>query len=195
MKIRFYGAVLLLLVPASYPPQEISPVDKLRMSTEYQYTLSRFNEPQIYPAANPNSEIYRLFVSPTFSHALSIRVERNGNDRILVGKYLSGQVGYDWGKLKGQKKRRLTEKEWQELLDLLNQASFWTLAPKDKEAEPNKKGEVTICLDNTDWYLEGVRGGKYHVVDRYCPESQSFKAIGLYLVKLSKLGVKQSDLH
>ncbi|MCA1594613.1 MAG: hypothetical protein LC754_18690 [Acidobacteria bacterium] len=171
------------------------PAEKLRMSKEYQYTLSRFNEPQIYPAANQNIEIYRIFVSPTFSHALSIRVERKGKDYFLVAKYLSGQVGYDWGTLKGEKKRRLKEKEWQKLLDLLNRASFWTLPSEDKEPEPNEKGEVSICLDNTDWYLEGVRGGKYHVVDRYCPELRNFKAIGLYMVKLSKLDIKESDLH
>ncbi len=195
MRIRFHTVALLFLFPAMCFSQEISPAERLRMSKEYQYTLSRFNEPQIYPLAHPNSEVYRIFVSPTFSHALSIRVERNGKEYFLVAKYLSGQVGYDWGTLKGKKKRHLKEKEWQKLVSLLNQASFWTLPSKDKEPEPNEKGEETICLDNTDWYLEGVRGGKYQVVNRYCPESQSFKAMGLYMVKLSKLGIKESALH
>jgi hypothetical protein len=106
-----------------------------------------------------------------------------------------GQVDYNLGKLKGEKRRHITEKEWLKLLSLLNQASFWQLPSKDRAWEPNERGEVAICLDNTDWYLEGVKGSKYHVVDRYCPESQSFKAIGLYMVDLSKLGIKESDLH
>jgi hypothetical protein len=195
MKMRFYILAALLLLLHMSLSQEISPAERMRTSKEYQNTLSLFNEPQIYPSANPSTEVYRIFVSPTFSHALSIRIEKQGKDYVLVVKYLSGQVGYDWGKLKGEKKRRITEKEWQKLLSLLNQASFWTLPSKDKESEPNEKGEGTICLDNTDWYLEGIKGGKYHVVDRYCPESQNFKAIGLYMVKLSRLGVKESDLH
>ena len=195
MKIRIYTVALLLLFPAMCLSQETSPAEKLRTSKEYLYTLSRFSEPQIYPASNPNVEVYRIFVAPTFSHALSIRVERDGSSYVLVAKYLSGQVGYDWGTLKGEKKRRLKQKEWQKLLDLINQASFWTLPSEDKEPEPNEKGEEIICLDNTHWHLEGVSGGKYHFVERYCPESQSFKAIGLYMVKLSKLGIKESDLH
>jgi hypothetical protein len=195
MRMRFYIIAALLLLPCISLSQEISPAEKLRASKEYQNTLSLFNEPQIYPSANPNIEVYRIFISPIFSHALSIRIEKQGEDYLLVAKYLSGQVGYDWGKLKGEKKRRITEKEWLKLISLLNQASFWILPSKDTAWEPKGKGEVAICLDDTDWYLEGVQDGKYHVVDRYCPESQDFKAIGLYMVKLSKLSVKESELH
>ena len=185
----------LILFPTISLSQEISPAEKLRTSKEYQNTLSLFREPQIFPASNSDVETYRIFIAPTFYPALSIRVERNGKDYVLVAKYLSGQVGYDWGKLKGEKKRRVTEKEWQKLLDLLNEASFWTLPYIDKESEPNEKGQARICIDDTDWLLEGVSGGKYHVVDRYCPESKSYKAIGLYIVKLSKLGIDVRTLH
>jgi hypothetical protein len=195
MRIRLSILVALLMLPAASLSQEISPAEKLRPDERYQNTLALFKEPQIFPASSPDAEVYRIFISPTFSHALSIRVERAGKDYVLVAKYLSGQVGYDWGTLKGEKKRRLSEKEWRKLLGLLESASFWSLLPEEKEPEPNEKGEVTICLDNTGWYLEGVKDGKYHVVDRYCPELQSFKAIGLYMVKLSKLGVKEADLH
>jgi hypothetical protein len=112
-----------------------------------------------------------------------------------VAKWLSGQVGYDWGTLKGQKTRHRTEREWQKLLQLLDRATFWTLPYEDKEPEPNAKGELTICLDDTDWFLEGVSSGKYHVVDRYCPEANSFKAVGLYMVRLARLGIDLLLLH
>jgi hypothetical protein len=195
MRLKPYTIILLLLLPVASLSQEIIPAEKLRASKEYQNTLPLFKEPQIFPAPNPKVEIYRIFISPTFYHALSIRVERDGEGYSLVAKYLSGEVGYDWGRLKGEKKRRLNEKEWWKLVDLINRASFWTLPSKDKESEPSEKGEATICLDGTGWYLEGVSGGKYQVVDRYCPESREFKAIGLYMVKLSKLGIDERTLH
>jgi hypothetical protein len=195
MKNRIYALAILLLSPVTSLPQESSPAEKIRTSKEYQNTLSLFKEPQIFPAANPDAEVYRILISPTFYHALSIRVERNGKDYGLVAKYTSGQVGYDRGTLKGEKKRHLTEKEWRRLLELINRASFWSLPSNDKEPEPNERGEATICLDNTDWFLEGVSGGKYQVVNRYCPESKDFKAVGLYLVRLSKLGIDERALH
>jgi hypothetical protein len=194
MRNRLCILAALLLLPTAGFSQE-SPAKELSKDERYQNTLTLFREPRIFPPVTPEAEVYRIFVSPTFSHALSIRVERNGKDYVLVAKYLSGQVGYGWGTLKGEKRRRLSEKEWRKLIGLSEAASFWSLPSEEKEPEPNERGEVTICLDNTGWYLEGVKDGKYHVVDRYCPDSQSFKAIGLYMVKLSKLGVKESDLH
>ncbi len=92
------------------------------------------------------------------------------------------------GTLKKEKKRHLSEIEWQTLLTLLNQASFWTLPSNDEKYEENEKGEVTICLDGATWFLEGVSLGRYHAVNRYCPESKSFEVVGLYMVKLSRLG-------
>jgi len=195
MKISVFLTAVLISLASAIFSQEISPAEKMRTGKHYLYRLSQFNEAQIFPASSSSIEIYRIFVDPTFEHALSIRIEKEGKDHVLVAKYLSGQVGYDWGELKGEKKRRVKEKEWRKLLHLIDKASFWTLEPEEKESQPNEKGEVMICLDNTQWYLEGVKDGKYHVVDRYCPDPGAFKAIGLYMVKLSNLGIKKAALH
>jgi len=48
---------------------------------------------------------------------------------------------------------------------------------------------VTVCLDGVDWFLEGSAHGKYHVVDRYCPDEGAFKAAGMYMVKLARLNI------
>jgi hypothetical protein len=45
---------------------------------------------------------------------------------------------------------------------LIQEASFWIEAMVEKEAEPNEKGEMIICLDSTSWTLEGIDDGKYH---------------------------------
>jgi hypothetical protein len=194
MRKKLCLVAILILLPAVSLSQETSPAEKFRSSKEYQSTLSVFRESPIVPATNPSAEIYRIFIIPTFYHPLSIRVEKSGGDYLLVAKRLSGQGGYGWGTLKGEKKRKLSEREWRSLLNLLNETSFWSLPTGDKEFEPNEKGEVTICLDSTSWILEGVSGGKYHVVDRYS-ERKGVKEVGLYMVMLTKWGIKESDLR
>jgi hypothetical protein len=195
MRKKLCLITILILLPAVRLSQETSPAEKYRSSKGYQRTLSVFREPQIVSTPNPNAEIYRIFVVPTFYHPLSIRVEKNGNEYILVAKRLSGRGGYGWGMLKDEKERKLSEREWRSLLNMLNETPFWSLPTGDKEFEPNEKGEVTICLDSTSWILEGVSGGKYHVVERYCPERKGVKEVGLYMVKLTRWGIKESDLR
>ncbi len=195
MRTGWYILTALLMLPVANLSQEISPAEKLRADERYQNTLSLFREPQIFPPTSPDAEVYRILVFPTFYRALSIRAERSGKGYYLTAKYLSGRVGYDWGTLKGERRRRLSEKEWRKLLGLLESASFWSLPSEEKGPEPNDKGEAAACLDSTGWYLEGVRGGKYHVAGRYCPDRGSFKAVGLYMVELSKLGIDERYLH
>lgn len=186
MRMKIYLIAALILLPTLSYSQEINPNEVLHTGEKYLNTLSVFKEPQIFPDLKTKGEVYRVFVAPTFYHPISIRVEKVGDKYFLVAKRLSGQGGYKWGKLKVVERRRLSEQEWRTLLDLLSQSSFWTLNSKDKEIEPNEKGEITVCLDGTVWFLEAVKDGKYHAVYRYCPDSKSFRAVGLYMIKLSR---------
>jgi hypothetical protein len=184
----------LLLLPAFANSQGNNPAETLRARKQYRNTLTIFQEPQIFPASTSRIEVYRVFITPTFRQPISIRVEKTGAGYFVSGKRLSGQGGYKWGHLNGQTRRRLNQTEWHELLDLLTAASFWTLPSQDEEPKPNEKGELTVCLDGTSWYLEGAKAGTYQAVDRYCPASKAFKAVGLYILKLSKLGIPASDV-
>lgn len=169
--------------------------NKLISSESYRKHLKLFNEPHIFPTPNQNTEAYRLTILPTIDNPLSIRVENIGSNYVLTAKRLSGQGGYNAGTIKQERQRRITEREWNLLLNLINEANVWKLPTDDENYEPDEKGQVTICLDGSDWFLEGVKSGDHHAVNRYCPESKSFEAIGLYLVKLSKLGVKRAALY
>jgi len=195
MRMRFLLIAVLILLPEMSFSQELSSAEKFRTTKEFLSVLSVFKESPIIATPNQNVEIYRIFIAPTFYHPLFIRVEKNGNDYFLIAKRLSGQGGYSWGTLKKEKKRRLSESEWKTLLNLINEASFWVLPIEEKESGPNEKGEETICLDSTSWTLEGMNAGKYHVVYRYCPELKGVKTVGLYMVKLTKWGIKESDLR
>jgi len=156
---------------------------------------SLFKESAVLPIDNADTEIYRISFVPTFANPIAIRVQKQQSEIVLIAKRLSGMNGQDLGVLKTEKKKTLREKEWNRLLDLLKEAQFWDLPFLEKQPEPNERGEETICVDGSDWTIEGVKQGHYHVVSRYCPDSEQFEAIGLYLAKLSDLSVKERELY
>ena len=67
-------------------------------------------------------------------------------------------------------------------LSLLKNADFWNLAAKDD----------TQGLDGAQWIIEGVKNGKYHIVDRWRPEKGPFREAALFLVKHSKLKIDRA---
>ncbi len=44
-------------------------------------------------------------------------------------------------------------------------------------------------MDGSQWVLEGVRDGRYHVVDRWSPESGLYRETCLILLRFSEIGV------
>src|SRR4051812_30763000 len=99
--------------------------------TRWLYSTSR-----IFPPTNADDESYRLLLGATFYHPLIVRIEKKGSQYRLRAKWLSGKVGFDWGKLHGQKSKRLSPAEWHRFKLLLDAASFWTLTPQEKDPEP-----------------------------------------------------------
>ena len=150
--------------------------------------VERFREP--IDLANSQTEVYRVGISPTFENPVLFRIAKDYNGVVLISKRISGQGGYDPGRLKQQKTRKLSNEEWNQFLKLLEAASFWNL-PTDLVNSPDQKGQMTICLDGTDWLIEGHRNNKYHGVVRYCPESTEFMAVGRYLLNISGLKLKR----
>jgi hypothetical protein len=194
MKITF--VILIVFISVRFGiAQESSPLHTLLSSKGNIDVSKRFKESPVLPLDDIEAEIYRITFIPTFHNPIRIRIEKRKDDCFLVAKQLNGQGGYDAGKLKEEKRRRISLKDWNQLVDLLNQANFWVMPFEDKRQEPDEKGSIKICLDGSEWTLEGVKTGKYHAVSRYCPELKSFEAIGLFLAKLSELGVKERDLY
>ena len=187
--------LIALVVFSLAKAQELTVRESLLQSKGNIKLSGLFDEPPVLPVNDLDAEIYRMTIIPTFFNPIKIRVEKHKTEYILVAKRLSGQGGYEVGTLKTEKRRRLKPAEWQHLIALLTQAGFWEMSYADKKREPNEKGEVEICLDGSEWVLEGVRQGIFHAVNRYCPDEKSFQAIGTYLAKISGLGVKERELY
>src|SRR4051812_45685983 len=104
-----------ILIVVGFTPLALSQDDaseRVRTGTKYKNTLAVFREPQVVPRTTNDSVAYRLLVTATFYHPVIIRIEKNGARHVLRAKWLSGQVGYDWGNFKGEKTVNLTQKQW-----------------------------------------------------------------------------------
>lgn len=155
-----------LVILTSSNAQDPSLKERLLQSKGNISLSSLFNERQVLPTDDLNAEMYRMTFIPTFFKPIKIRVERRKSEYLIVAKRLSGQGGFDAGTLQTEKTRRLKPGEWQHLISLLDAAGFWNMAYDEKEPEPNEKVDVEICLDGSEWMLEGVKDGKFHAVNR-----------------------------
>jgi hypothetical protein len=56
-----------------------------------------------------------------------------------------------------------------------------------------------VGLDGAQWIIEGIKGGEYHVIDRWSPEPAAGDAayiLGTMMVfDLARLRIKQSEIY
>lgn len=107
------------------------------------------------------AEVYRLTWLPSFHSSVVVRVEREAATYRLTAKTESGAGGYDPGHLARDTSFTLGEPDVTEFERRLAAAHFWTLS-----TDPPK---TAMGLDGSQWVLEGITSGRYHVVDRWSP--------------------------
>lgn len=93
----------------------------------------------------------------------------------------SGTGGYEPGKLKKKYEKEISKDRIDNLLELISENDFWNLPTKTND----------IGFDGSQWIIEGLLGGKYHIIDRWTPEKGSAKEIGLEFIKLSGFKFKE----
>lgn len=123
---------------------------------------------------NWDSEVYRFLWLRTFDHPVVVRVQRNGLN--LVSVELNGAGGYEPGTRWRKDNVAISQDDWRSFTALLEKASFWSM-------ETNSPDD--IGRDGSQWVLEGLRGGRYHIVDRWTPVSGDYREACLFLLKLS----------
>ena len=70
---------------------------------------------------------------------------------------------------------------------LVSKSGFW----KAPNPVNDQKG-----TDGSQWIIEGVRGGKYHVVDRWSPTSGAARELGNFLAfDLAKLSIPKNEIY
>ena len=136
--------------------------ETLSNSNLYSNRLTDVGQPALCDEPIPEqTEWYSFLWVPTFEQPVFLRVDMDSDG--IANFFMvvwSGHGGYEWGKpLKTE--RKLTTEEQRDLFAVMADIGFWTL-PSEVEAPQN-----VIVLDGTEWLIEGVKGGKCHVVTRY----------------------------
>lgn len=123
----------------------------------YSEHLRAMGEPALSEARQQDIALYRILVLPSFGRSWLIRVAKQGGAITLRYKELTGQGGFDPGRLAIDERRTMSGEQWDEFVDLIDASDFWRL--------PTSGG--TRGLDGTEVIVEGIKNGRYHVVDRW----------------------------
>lgn len=144
----------------------------------YSKQLIALKEPSLYELSNNNKiTCYRFLCLRTFHNPFAIRVElKSDGTGLLYFKKTSGAGGYDPGDLIENKTIKISKINVNSLLEKIKNEKFWTLQSRGKSGG----------LDGSEWIIEGVKKGKYHLVDRWTPETGSIRVLGLNFIRLSK---------
>jgi hypothetical protein len=159
----------------------------------YSKALSAMREPSLGPRPGCSQEIYLFLWLRSFHAPIAVRVWSTNGRRFLVAKQLSGKGGYEPGRIVVDRLKPLSDDEWNNLTNLLTQVSFWDL-PTEEPTVPNPDGSVNVGSDGAQWIIEGLRGGNYHVTDRWSAKAK-YREVCLYLLKLSDLRVKKTEIY
>ena len=150
----------------------------------YGAQLRALRERGLCADGNVASDRFRFSWIPTFHPSVVVLAERTPSGPRLTAKILSGAGGYEPGTVQRARFIELSESEWTELLNLITASQFST-AP---QAEPPRNA---IGADGAQWILEGVRNGRYNVVDRWSPRRDGpyarHRAVGEWLLRRSGL--------
>jgi hypothetical protein len=147
----------------------------------YSENLFAMKEPLLYVDTSKD-EIYRFTWLRTFNHPIAIRIEKHDTTYLLYWKLCDGAGGYKPGTLTINKSKVISRSQWNNFKNFIGEIDFWNMATND----PSDGG-----LDGAQWILEGKSPEQYHVVDRWCPKSESlYYQCCNFLINLTDLNNK-----
>lgn len=124
----------------------------------YSKHLSLMKEKPLQSLAQ-DAEVYRFTLLPTWGDPRSFRLSKVDGNYVFSFSRLDGDGGYDPGKLVESTSKNLLKKDVDKFLKLFGAVKFFT-----QPSEDENRGS-----DGSEWILEAVSGGKYHVVVRWTP--------------------------
>lgn len=134
--------------------------------------LRTVDEEPLYPPLQNSPTTYRLIEEPAFAAPSVHRVSKTGIVWEVFAKITDGLGGYFTGKVAWKTNRRLNTKESKRLDQILLDLDFWTMPVIDSRP---------ALVDGSNWTLEGVDAGEYHLVSRSLPQEWPLLELGNYL--------------
>lgn len=126
---------------------------------------------------DPKTECYRFTWLRTFHHPVVLRIDgqADGTGKFRI-KVTDGAGGYEPGKLV-----RNETKNWDERMMKMIRGRF--LSEKFFEIPAYEEG--ALGCDGSEWIIEAVRDGKYHIVSRWSPESGPVRTLGMQMIEIA----------
>jgi hypothetical protein len=144
--------------------------------------------PLLTQSKNPSVQSYRFLWSRTFHHPVAVRLEvKPDGTAILITKVTSGEGGYSPGHLITNTSKSLTKQQTDSFLHEVNADNFWSLPAVTKEQ---------TGTDGSEWIIEGVNGGKYHLATAWSPEQGPIHDLGTALAfELAGLQIPKAEIY
>lgn len=153
--------------PAGYPGSD------LQRRQWYSTVLARLDEPSL-SCDGDVGDSYRLIWLSSLAHPVVIRVSRRGERIVAEAFQLSGTGGGDPGGLLHRVERPLSVTDWNRIETAVRLSDFWQLPTSG-----NLYG-----AHGEQWIVEGRRGDRYHVVDRWSPQAGRYRDLAVLLFDL-----------
>ena len=146
-------------------------------------------EPSLYSLRkNLTAESYRFLWLRTFHHPIAIRLDLNsdGTSNLIV-KVASGAGGYSPGVLREQRSQMVGMKQTQAFLKRIGELRFWNTPSRVSDEEG---------ADGSQWIIEGLHAGRYHVLDRSSPSKGAVRKLGMMLAfDLAKMDIPEDEIY
>ena len=69
------------------------------------------------------------------------------------------------------------------LLAQIERLRFWSL--------PTQEETPGVALDGSQWIMEGIQDGQYHLLDRHSPRDSTCRETALMLTRLANVTVRK----
>ena len=159
-------------------------------SNWYSKHLKALDEPSLFQKSKGSSaESYRFVWLRTFHHPIIVRVDiQTDGGATLTTKVSDGAGGYEPGKLVENTSRPLTQRQTEQFVATIQRLQFWELHTHENPE--------TVGCDGAQWIIEGMKDGKYHVVDRWTPAKGAVHDLGLaFVLGLAQMRIPKDELY
>ena len=148
----------------------------------YSKELAALDEPVLATVRDRARKSYRFLWLRSFHAPVSVRIEQTAGGPIAIVGMNESQAFYGPSRPVRRDTMSLAPADERALRTAFEQEGFWQLPTED----PTQSG-----LDGSNWVIEAVRAGRYHVVDRWTPSDTGraggVKRLGRLFLRLGQI--------
>ena len=139
----------------------------------------------------PGEQVFRFLWLRSFDRPILVQVTKDHATLSLLYKALdspwyANPDGVHLGRLIEERRTPVTQQAWDHLADM-RRAVFW--------GHPSADPATDIGVDGAMWIVEGRSWDQYHIVERWSPESGSFRELCLELLRLAAVDLAKDRVY